>query len=239
MIRSRGAVMSGQFPGSRNSSAFGRAKDKYGGWSRWARAAAIAGPVVALLAAGLAVALTRGSDHASSAEHASFPLAAPRLAAPASPVASPPAHRGRAAARRGLARRGARTAHHSDVPVGRAGGIPSGILGTWGGQVTLVTITESFSLNLDHSGAPGSDIGSFNIQPAGCAGNVFLGGISGGALVDLRMETTANPTGKCPPSLETDVHLASGGSALDYVITAVAGVRGAPDNPLAQGVLYR
>jgi hypothetical protein len=195
--------------------------------------------VVALLAAGLAVALTNGSGHASSAEHASFPLAAPRHAAEVSSAARPAAHRGRAAAPRRLARPAARTAHRGGLPAGPAGGIPSGILGTWGGQVTLVTVTESFSLNLDHSGAPGSDIGTFNIQPAACAGNVFLGGVSGGTLVDLRMETTANPTGRCPSSLETDVHLANGGSALDYVITAVAGVQGTPDNPLAQGALYR
>ena len=241
MIRSRGAVMSGEFPGPRNSSAFGRVKYKYDGWSGWVRAATIACPVVALIAAGLAVALTSGSGHVSSAEHVSFPLATPSLAPPESLVASTAAHRARAAAARGRARPAAGAAHQGGMPAGRRpGGIPSGILGAWGGQVTLLPgITESFSLNLDHSGAVGSDIGAFNIQPAGCQGNVFLDGVSGGTLVDLRMETTANPTGRCPASLETDVHLASGGSALDYVITAVSGVPGTPENPLAQGVLYR
>ena len=241
MSRSRGAVMSGESPEPRNSSTFGRVKYKYGGWSGWARAATIACPVVALITAGLALALTSGSGHASSAEHASFSLATSSLATSPSPVARTAAHRGRVTGTRSLARRLTSTAHQGGISAGRRpSGIPSGILGTWGGQVALLPgITESFSLNLDRPGARGSDMGSFNIQPAGCQGNVFLNGVTGGTLVGLRMETTENPTGRCPASLETDVHLANGGSALDYVITAVSGVPGTPDNPLAQGALYR
>jgi hypothetical protein len=232
--------MSGEFPGRRNSSAFGRIKDKYDGWSAWVRAATIVCPVVALVAAGLALTLTGGSGHVSSTEHASFPLAT-SPAVPAGPVTSTAAHRVRAAAARRRARRVTGPAQRGGIAAGRRlGGVPSGIRGNWGGQVALLpAVIESFSLNLGQSAAVGGDIGTFDIQPAGCQGNVFLAGVSGGTLVGLRMETTENPTSRCPVTLETNVHLASGGSALDYVITAASGVPGTPDNPLAQGSLYR
>jgi hypothetical protein len=140
----------------------------------------------------------------------------------------------------------ARTARRGSLPsaarsTAGQGGIPSGVLGTWSGQIALTDgITESFALSLNQPAAGSPEaVGTFRNQTAGCYGNVFLGGVSGGTLVDLRFETTEDPDHGCPASMEADVHLAQGGSALDYEIIAVDTIRGTLQKPLAEGSLYR
>jgi hypothetical protein len=196
-----------QLSGPGTLSAFGRMKDKYARWGRWAQFVAIAVPVAALAGGGLAAALhSGGSVSASSAEHISFPLAAIRLA-----------------------------------PAGQ-GGIPARVLGTWSGQIVLTKgLTESFALSLTRPGVAGSPVavGTFRNQTVGCEGNVFLGGVSGGTVVALSLATTVDPIHACPASMEADVQLAHGGSALDYEIIGVDSVRATPQNPLAKGSLYR
>jgi hypothetical protein len=122
------------------------------------------------------------------------------------------------------------------------GGMPAADLGTWSGQIALTKgLTESFALSLAHSGTAGSPVavGTFTNHTVGCDGNVFLVGVSGGTLVELSLTTTADPLHACPESMEADVRLAQGGSALDYEIIGVDGVRATRQNPLAQGALYR
>jgi hypothetical protein len=207
--------MSRQFPGLRASSAFAHIKYKYARWGRWAQFVAVAIPVAALAGGGLAAAvLSGGSVSASSAEHISFPLAAIRIA-PGSPA------RRRAAG---------------------PGGIPAGVLGTWSGQIVLTKgLTESFALSLTRPGVAGSPVavGTFRNQTAGCEGNVFLGGVSGGTVVALSLATTVDPIHACPASMEADVQLAHGGSALDYEIIGIDTVHATPQNPLAKGSLHR
>jgi hypothetical protein len=210
--------MGRQFSGPRALSVFGRIKHKYARWGRWAQFVAIAVPVAALAGGGLAAAMHSGSGSgpagASSAERISFPLAAVRVAA------GPPAWR-----------RGA-----------GPGGIPAGVLGTWSGQIVLTKgLTESFVLSLARPGTAGSlaAVGTFRNQTAGCYGNVFLGGVSRGTRVELSLATTVDPVHACPASMEADVQLAKGGSALDYEIIGVDSVRATPQNPLAKGALYR
>ena len=120
-----------------------------------------------------------------------------------------------------------------------SGGIPAGVLGTWSGQIALTKgLTESFALSLTHSGTAGSP-GTFTNHTVGCGGNVFLVGVSGGKLVELSLATTVDPIHACPASMEADVRLAPGGSALDYEIIGVDSVRATLQNPLAKGALYR
>jgi hypothetical protein len=124
----------------------------------------------------------------------------------------------------------------------RSGGIPAGVLGTWSGQIALTKgLTESFVLSLAHSGTAGSTVavGTFTNHTVDCGGNVFLDGVSGGTLVELSLTTTADPIHACPASMEADVRLAKGGSALDYEIIGVDSVRATLQNPLAKGTLYR
>jgi len=73
----------------------------------------------------------------------------------------------------------------------------------------------------------------------GWGGNVFLGGVSGGTLVELSLTATVDPIHAGPASMEADVQLAKGGSALDYEIIGVDTVRAARQDPLAEGSLYR
>jgi hypothetical protein len=123
-----------------------------------------------------------------------------------------------------------------------SGGIPAGVLGTWSGQIALTKgLTESFALSLTHSGTAGSPVavGTFTNHTVGCGGNVFLVGVSGGKLVELSLATTVDPIHACPASMEADVRLAKGGSALAYEIIGVDSVRATLQNPLAKGALYR
>jgi hypothetical protein len=122
------------------------------------------------------------------------------------------------------------------------GGIPGGLLGTWRGQVALPGgLTEKFVLELTQPGVAGSSaaVGTFRNQTVSCDGNVFLEPASGGTVVELSLTTTEDPLHACPAAMEADVQLAKGGAALDYEVIAVDTVQGTPQNPLAQGSLYR
>ncbi len=253
--------MRGKHSRSRNSSVFVRAKNRYDGWSRWAQITAVAGPVAVLgMSAGgaFSIVLNGGSDsaRASSVEHFSLPSGTSSLSSlaassagrgglpsaapgPSSPAASaagqhvlPSAPSSPSSAAASSASPVASSAEPS--------GIPSADLGTWGGQITLVAgITDHFSLSLSTPGSPGSSVGAFTNQTGHCYGNVLLGGVSGGRVVDLRLVTTEDPDHGCPASMEADVQLAQGGAALDYEVVAVDTVHSAPQNPLAEGSLFR
>ncbi len=219
--------MSEQFPNPGNSSFFGRARNRYNSWDRWAQIATIASPVVALIAAVAPIELSHSGSGASSGtgqaargDHISLPSSTPAAAIPGStPLTdSPPA-----------------------AATAGPGGIPAADLGTWGGQVAQVNgINDRFFLNLNEPGTPGSPdaVGTFNNQTGDCQGNVFLDGVSGGTLVDLRLETTQDPGNDCTTSVEADVELAPGGSALDYEVITAGTAQGSLQSPLAEGSLF-
>jgi hypothetical protein len=258
--------MGRQFPGPRNLSAFSRVKLKYAEWGRWSQFVTVAVPVAALIGGGLAVVIHGGSSFVgtSSAERISIPLTPIRLVPatridgdgnqlaaelgqldPAGGAAA--VVRGAAPVRRGAADPVVRTARRGTKPTASRsaaghGGMPAGTLGTWSGQIVLTKgLTENFVLSLTRPGAAGSPVavGTFTNQTVGCDGNVFLGGVSGGSVIELNLATTADPLHACPASMEADVQLAQGGSALDYEIIGVDSVHATRQSPLAKGALYR
>jgi hypothetical protein len=219
--------MSEQSPNPRDSSVFSRAKGKYDGWSRWVQIATIASPVAVVIAAILPIELTShpGAGRPSPGDHISLSSSTPVASTPAPPTPGPSI---------------SSVSSPAAAATGQAG-IPSGDLGTWGGQVAQSNgITDRFFLNLNQSGTPGSSnaVGTFNNQTGDCQGNVFLDGVSGGTLVALRLETTQNPEGDCVPSAEADVELAQSGTALDYEIVTAGTSQGTLQSPLAEGSLF-
>jgi hypothetical protein len=234
-----------QFPDLRNLSAFSRVKLKYAEWGRWSQFVTVAVPAAALIGAGLAVVVHGGSSFVgtSSAERISIPLTPIRLV----PATRIDGDGNQLAAELGQLDPVVRTARRGTKPTAPRsaaghGGMPAGALGTWSGQIVLTKgLTENFALSLTRPGAAGSPVavGTFTNQTVGCDGNVFLGGISGGSVIELNLATTADPLHACPASMEADVQLAQGGSALDYEIIGVDGLHATLQNPLAKGALYR